>query len=135
MWLDSHCHVTADQFAEDREDVLERAFADGVEALIAIGAGYGIAALENTFDLGIADPGLSDLELDSRIAGASLVAGYDSRDNTFSPHRGIDAEARTALADRSGGDARLALNALEVASVIAAGRGDDVAGVDVHRSR
>ena len=26
MWLDSHCHVTADRFDEDREAVLERAF-------------------------------------------------------------------------------------------------------------
>jgi len=36
---------------------------------------------------------------------------------------GIEEEARTALAERSGGDARLALNALEVAGAIAAGRG------------
>lgn len=35
----------------------------------------------------------------------------------------IDPEARGILSERSGGDARLALNALEVASVIAAGRG------------
>jgi len=36
---------------------------------------------------------------------------------------GIDPVARTDLAERVGGDARLALNALEVAAVIAAGRG------------
>jgi len=44
----------------------------------------------------------------------------------------IDSEARGILSERSGGDARLALNALEVASVIAAGRGApsvDVAAV------
>ena len=41
MWLDSHCHVTADSFDEDREEVLERARQAGVEALIAIGSGYG----------------------------------------------------------------------------------------------
>ena len=42
MWLDSHCHVTADEFTEDREAVLDRAEADGVEAFIGIGAGYGV---------------------------------------------------------------------------------------------
>jgi putative ATPase len=43
----------------------------------------------------------------------------------------ISDEAREALAERSGGDARLALNALEVAATIAAGRGDETIGVDV----
>ena len=42
MWLDSHCHVTADRFDADREEVLERARQAGVETLIAIGSGYGI---------------------------------------------------------------------------------------------
>jgi putative ATPase len=37
----------------------------------------------------------------------------------------VSAEAMAALAERSGGDARLALNALEVAASIAAGRGRD----------
>ena len=42
MWLDSHCHVTADRFDEDREEVLERAREAGVHTLIAIGSGYGV---------------------------------------------------------------------------------------------
>jgi myo-inositol-1(or 4)-monophosphatase len=42
VWLDSHCHVTADEFAEDRSDVLDRAEAAGVEAFVGIGSGYGI---------------------------------------------------------------------------------------------
>ncbi len=42
MWLDSHCHVTADRFDEDREEVLSRAREAGVETLIAIGSGYGV---------------------------------------------------------------------------------------------
>ncbi|MFQ5417773.1 MAG: TatD family hydrolase [Myxococcota bacterium] len=42
MWLDSHCHVTADEFTADRGDVLDRAEAAGVEAFIGIGSGYGI---------------------------------------------------------------------------------------------
>jgi TatD DNase family protein len=43
VWLDSHCHVTADAFAEDRDAALERARAAGVLALIGIGSGYGVA--------------------------------------------------------------------------------------------
>ncbi|MEE2679544.1 MAG: TatD family hydrolase [Myxococcota bacterium] len=43
MWLDSHCHVTADAFAEDRAEVLDRAAAAGVEAFVGIGSGYGVA--------------------------------------------------------------------------------------------
>ena len=30
MWIDSHCHLTADDFREDRSQVLERA-AEAVE--------------------------------------------------------------------------------------------------------
>lgn len=43
MWLDSHCHLTADRFAEDRDDALARARAARVETMIAIGSGYGFA--------------------------------------------------------------------------------------------
>jgi len=42
-WIDSHCHVTADAFAEDRAAVLDRATEAGVERMVAIGAGYGVA--------------------------------------------------------------------------------------------
>ena len=42
MWIDSHCHVTADEFAEDRAAVLDAASADGVDLMVAIGAGYGV---------------------------------------------------------------------------------------------
>jgi TatD DNase family protein len=40
--LDSHCHLTADRFAGDREEVLERASRAGVDTIIAIGSGYGV---------------------------------------------------------------------------------------------
>ena len=43
MWLDSHCHVTANRFDEDRADVLERTFEGGVDEIVSIGSGYGIA--------------------------------------------------------------------------------------------
>lgn len=43
MWFDSHCHVTASKFDDDRGDVLERAREANVDTLMAIGSGYGIA--------------------------------------------------------------------------------------------
>ncbi|MGI9592338.1 MAG: TatD family hydrolase, partial [Myxococcota bacterium] len=51
MWLDSHCHVTADEFAEDRDEVLERAAAEGVEGFIGIGSGYGVARNRRALEL------------------------------------------------------------------------------------
>jgi TatD DNase family protein len=56
MWIDSHCHVTADEFAEDRPEVLDRAERAGVEAFVAIGAGWGIAPNERACDLAATDP-------------------------------------------------------------------------------
>ncbi len=44
--------------------------------------------------------------------------------------QGIDEEALGALAERVGGDARLALNALEVAALISSGRGEGIVGLD-----
>ncbi|HIF98320.1 MAG TPA: TatD family deoxyribonuclease [Myxococcales bacterium] len=43
MWLDSHCHLTADRYAEDRDEVIARARQAGVDAMVAIGSGYGFA--------------------------------------------------------------------------------------------
>ena len=42
MWLDSHCHVTANRFDGDRAAVLARCFEGGVSELVSIGSGYGI---------------------------------------------------------------------------------------------
>jgi TatD DNase family protein len=56
MWIDSHCHITADDFREDRDDVLERASRSGVETVIAIGAGYGIEHNERALELAARDP-------------------------------------------------------------------------------
>ena len=42
MWIDSHCHVTADRFDKDRPEAIARAFEGGVDQLISIGSGYGI---------------------------------------------------------------------------------------------
>ncbi|MEE2665483.1 MAG: TatD family hydrolase [Myxococcota bacterium] len=43
MWLDSHCHLTADKFAHDRDETIARAREAGVETLVVIGSGYGLA--------------------------------------------------------------------------------------------
>ena len=56
MWFDSHCHLGADEFAEDRAQVAERAFAGGVEGLLAIGSGYGVANNARAVALAEADP-------------------------------------------------------------------------------
>jgi len=44
VWIDSHAHLTASEFDGDREAALARAAEAGVEALVAIGAGWGIDA-------------------------------------------------------------------------------------------
>ena len=56
MWFDSHCHLGADAFAEDRAEVAARAFAGGVEGLIAIGSGYGVARNPRATALAESDP-------------------------------------------------------------------------------
>lgn len=41
MYVDSHCHLDGPKFAQDREQVLERAQIAGLEAVLAIGNGDG----------------------------------------------------------------------------------------------
>ena len=58
MWLDSHCHLSAEPFAEDRQQVLERAAAAGVDTMIVIGSGYGVANNLDAVALARDDPRL-----------------------------------------------------------------------------
>ena len=51
MWLDSHCHITADRFDEDREEVMTRAREAGIETMIAIGSGYGVEGSRASVEL------------------------------------------------------------------------------------
>jgi TatD DNase family protein len=44
--IDSHCHLDSAEFKDDREAVIERAFAAGVEQMMAIGTGEGPPDLE-----------------------------------------------------------------------------------------
>jgi TatD DNase family protein len=44
--IDSHCHLDSKQFDEDRDSVIERALAAGVETMVAIGTGDGPPDLE-----------------------------------------------------------------------------------------
>jgi TatD DNase family protein len=55
MWIDSHCHVTADRFAKDRDQVLSRAFEAGVDSMIAVGSGYGVDSNAQAVALAAAD--------------------------------------------------------------------------------
>jgi TatD DNase family protein len=69
-WIDSHCHVSADAFDADREAVLARAWEADVEALLAVGAGWGIDANERALELAERDP---------RVFAAVGVHPHDAR--------------------------------------------------------
>jgi TatD DNase family protein len=58
MWIDSHNHLTAEDFDADREAVLARARAGGVPVSIVIGSGYGVEANRRAAELAAREPGL-----------------------------------------------------------------------------
>jgi TatD DNase family protein len=82
MWIDSHCHVTAEPFDDDRQATLDRAFEGGVEALVAIGSGYGIRGNADAVRLA---------EADERIFAAVGVHPHEAAEH--------DDETRKAIRD------------------------------------
>lgn len=56
MWFDSHAHVTAPEFDADRDAVLARARQAGVSGILAVGAGWGLAANEAAVALAAREP-------------------------------------------------------------------------------
>ena len=58
MWLDSHCHLTADRFDKDRGDAIARARKSGVETLVTIGSGYGVEGNAQAVALAESDPAI-----------------------------------------------------------------------------
>ena len=56
MWFDSHCHITADGFDDDRDAAIARARAAGVDSMVAIGAGYGLDDIAPAVALAESDP-------------------------------------------------------------------------------
>jgi TatD DNase family protein len=56
--VDSHCHLDDAQFDSDREDVITRARAAGIETLVAVGTGSGPPDLEAGIRLADAHPSM-----------------------------------------------------------------------------
>ena len=84
MYVDSHCHLEGPKFAHDREQVIARARAAGVEALLAIGNGRGP----------------DDVECGIRLAGQwSMVDGRWQQQTP--PLRSAQGSALCASADKS----------------------------------
>jgi len=82
MWFDSHCHVTADEFSEDRDQVIERAMAGGVDGFIAIGSGYGVAHNAKAVELSERDPRIwSSVGVHPHEAAALDAAGRAQLDD------------------------------------------------------
>lgn len=82
MWFDSHCHVTAQRFDEDRDAVLERSFSGDVDGLVSIGSGYGIQGNAEAIALA---------ETDSRIFATVGVHPHEAAEHDDASRRSIRA--------------------------------------------
>jgi putative ATPase len=116
------------RFTKAQQDALLPGVEDGTVTLIG-------ATTENPF-FEVNSPLISRATV-FRTEALSIEEVEDLLDTALSdPMRGVTdvtmtKEARRALAGRVGGDARLALNGLEISATIAAGRGDDIIDLDI----
>jgi hypothetical protein len=70
------------------------------------GLRYVFADTAAKFDLGNVVPGLRPLDYDQRLSGLTPIVSYDTRDNFFTPTKGIYAEAAVSVfSETLGGDA------------------------------
>ncbi len=75
MYVDSHCHLEGPRFTSDREQVLARARASGVEALLAIGNGNGPDEVACAIELA----GKSEFSATPRIFATIGVHPHEAR--------------------------------------------------------
>lgn len=71
MWIDTHAHVTADNFDEDRAAIIDRASEAKVHRIIAIGSGYGASECAAAAQLA---------QSDERIFASVGVHPHDAKD-------------------------------------------------------
>ncbi len=71
MWIDTHAHVTADAFDEDRSAIIDRASEMKVDRIIAIGSGYGASECAAAAELA---------QSDERIFASVGVHPHDAKD-------------------------------------------------------
>jgi hypothetical protein len=105
-------HGMADAFGDDGFDYTLKG-AGIVQELTArlgktdffAGARYTFFRVKSRFDLETNIPGVEEREFTSNNGGLGITLGYDSRDNIFTPNRGIHVKVRPTFYDSAfGGD-------------------------------
>ncbi len=94
LFVDSHCHLDDEQFDADRDAVIERARAAGVERMMAIGTGDGPPDLE------------AAIRLADRYPFIYATVGVHPHDASKATAETFDAPARARGASEGGGDRR-----------------------------
>ncbi len=75
------------------------------QSRFSAGLGYLLSTMQVGFSAPAGTPGLPSFQRDSRIAALTPSFGYDTRDNIFTPTRGLYAEASASLfSEALGGD-------------------------------
>jgi TatD DNase family protein len=84
--IDSHCHIDGEDYDQDRESVVTRARAAGLEHLVVVGlwrSGEGVASARRAVDLAAANP--------SFVSAAVCVHPHDAAAAPPGDHAAIDA--------------------------------------------